>query len=228
MAIAAAYAAILIMLSCAVAPRGAGEWCAFCGALCSLCVLPWSGAPVLYFAGADSRAWLPLIASAIILSGLRIKDNSFLILSLTVSVSFMSFFISESGIPGDILSIEGMALLLRFAGAYNDARLVSGMYVMGAGLLLSFMSADFSRASRNLITLSLAGFWVIIFMPVDISRFFSVPQYMRIAADAIGLFCAALALSRLISGCPSLAGKVKFQIAGALIAALGGCFLMSV
>ncbi|MDR3353832.1 MAG: hypothetical protein LBO21_02190 [Synergistaceae bacterium] len=181
-------------------PRGAVS---FACALFSSLALPWSGVPVIHSAGVGSWAWFPS-AAAVILSVLVKHDvphgvsaKVFLIASVAVSAVSMSRFMDSSGVPGSLCSIEGLSMVARLCGP-GGLGIAAGTAVgmIAAGLFFSFASfASVCRAdaSFSVMSFSFSGFWVITFIPLDLSGLAPTPRHSAVLAPVM-LFAASCAV----------------------------------
>jgi hypothetical protein len=193
-------------------PREAKDWGFFCPrgtisfacALLSSFALPWSGAPVIHSAGIGSWPWFPLTASAVIFlqtvqpeASRDIAGKVFLIAAVTVSTLSMSRFMSSSGVPGALLSIEGLSMAARLYGPGKlGATAAAALSMIAAGLFFSFVSfAAVCRRSAafSILSFSFSGFWAITFIPLDLSGLARTPRDAAVLAPAL-LFAASCAI----------------------------------
>ncbi|MDR1944426.1 MAG: hypothetical protein LBQ19_06350 [Synergistaceae bacterium] len=199
----ALFAVLVLLVPLPREPRssGARDLPAIILALLSAGALPWSGAPVLHFAGVGSWAWFPLFAASIFFSpgdGAETAVSRLtLVACLTASVAAMSRLIYSVGVPGGLFSVEGLSMILRLEGLAG-ARLWTAMALLFAGLALSFAEVRQSGVSGRFTAFSFAGFLSVVFAPFDSSRFFGVAPPGSIILDTAFAFATALLARDLI------------------------------
>jgi hypothetical protein len=160
-------------LSC---PRGVA---AFACALFSALALPWSGVSVIHFTGVGSWSWFPSVIAAIIFSPIQrgapnnLRVKVFLIVSIAASAAAMSRFMSASGVPGQLFSVEGLSMIARLCGPGGlGAPIAVAALLIASGLVVSFIpfAAGCPRdAAFSVLSFSFSGFLAITFIPLNLS-----------------------------------------------------------
>ncbi|MDR1515792.1 MAG: hypothetical protein LBS45_08855 [Synergistaceae bacterium] len=198
-------------------------------ALTSACALPWSGVSLLYPLGLGSEVWLPSIIAAVVIaperSFARRAGRVILIASIIAASAAMSLFMSKTGVPGKLFSIEGYSMILRLCG-FTAAL---AMCLAAVGLVWSFIQSELSGAAFKLIAYSFSGFLAITFAPIDFSIFgWQSPRMLAMLTPA-SLFILACLVSFLFARrahAPKESALLWRFAPAALTAA--GCFLLAI
>ncbi|MDR0648884.1 MAG: hypothetical protein LBF92_06075 [Synergistaceae bacterium] len=229
---------LFIALTIAIfAPRGikssgwrrgrARDAAAFALALFSACALPWSGVSLLRPLGLGSEAWLPFWAAAVVIApkGQRAGYGGRAILAVSV-IAFeaaMSRYMSETGIPGRMFSVEGFSMILRLC----PLAVAIAMCLAAAGLSLSFVSLERGGAAFRLIGFSFSGFLSMIFMPLDFLAFGRLSPRLLALLQPCSLFILSGVLSRLFVKGEALPGSGRWRKFALVALTAAGCLLLA-
>jgi hypothetical protein len=185
-------------LSC---PRAAA---AFACALFSSLALPWSGVSAIHFAGVGSWSWFPSVIAAIIFSPIQrgapgnLWAKVFLIVSIAASAAAMSRFMSASGVPGQLFSVEGLSMIARLCGpgGLGVPVAVAALFI-ASGLVFSYITfaAGCPRdAAFSVLSFSFSGFLAITFIPLDLSGLIWLTPRASAVLAPLFLFAASCAI----------------------------------
>jgi hypothetical protein len=192
--------------------RSAVAWAA---ALVSTFALPWGGIPISHSAGLGS--WLWFLSCSISLALIR-PDGSESGFSARCVAFFNVFaimgaiyaFMLKAGVPGDILSIEGPAVITGLGGIAN-VRLICSYALLFASAVISYAPVHSSPRTPALLSFSYSSFLAMIFIPPAHLFFESVRPQTAIVLDAACYFLeAGLICLCVLEGVSSRKAKWKY------------------
>jgi hypothetical protein len=168
-------------------------------ALLSAFGLPWSGVPVLYYAGVGSWAWFFFAALA---TGIQRPDGResclyrrlFAAFNLSAVMAAIYAFMYATGAPGAIPSSEGISAINSLEGLGGDFMSAARALFL-VSCIASFIPA-YSPGDRvsALMSFSYSSFLAIAFLPPTRAFFPGMRPERAILTDAAGYFLWALVM----------------------------------
>lgn len=202
---------------------------AFALALFSACALPWGGVSLLRPLGLGSEAWLPFFAVAVVIAPKGrfggYCGRAVLIVSIMAFEAAMSLFMSRTGIPGRLYSIEGFSMILRLCPFVSAI----AMCLAAAGLLLSFLGMERGCAAFRPVSFSFSGFLFITFVPLDFSVFWwAEPRFLAILTPGV-IFTLSCVVSYLFIKDEAIPDGVSLSMEFVpLTVTAAGCLLLAI
>jgi hypothetical protein len=205
-------------------------------ALVSTLGLPWGGIPVSYYAGAGSWVWF-------LFAGISIAVNrgdgrsccrfrrSFALLNVGAIVAALFAFMYNTGVPGDIPGIEGIAAINSLEGLSGPGLACARILFFISGI--ASFAAVYSPGERAhvLMSFSYSSFMALAFLPPARAFFAGLSPRAAILADAAAYFAAAWLVHSLVMRFIALLAaprwKYSYAAVNAAVTGAGIYFLFS-